>query len=172
MDLIEWLNPATLAELLPRLASTLEASPLGAWMRGSGWGYPVINLLHLLGLVLLVGPMLLLDLRLLGAARRFPVPDVSSALTPWAVVGLLLLLPSGFLLFAADAGPLLANGLLQVKVLLIALGIGNALLFRWLWSERLEDWDWDPSRFGQLQAFLSALCWLTAGTLGRLIAYG
>lgn len=165
MDGFTWLN-------LAGPAAALEASAAGEWMRGSSWGYPLVNLLHLLGLTLLLGPMLLLDLRLLGAARQFSVPAVSAALTPWAAVGLLLLLPSGALLFTADAGPLLVNPLLQVKLLLVALGIANALAFRWLWSARLQDWDWRPPRAGQVQAAVSALCWLATGTLGRLIAYG
>jgi hypothetical protein len=75
-------------------------------------------------------------------------------------------------MFSADAGPLVDNPLLQVKLLLIALGIANALLFRLLWSDRLDEWDLVRPPFGRLQAALSALCWLTAGTLGRLIAYG
>lgn len=153
-------------------AALLEASPLGAWMRASGWAYPVFNLIHLLGLVLLVGPMLLLDLRLLGAGRQFALPAVSATLTPWAVAGLLLMLGSGVLLFAADAAPLLGNPVLQVKLLLVMLGIVNALAFRWLWSARLAHWDRRPARIGQVQAGMSALCWLAAGTLGRLIAYG
>jgi hypothetical protein len=165
MDPVAWLN-------LAAPAAALEASAVGEWMRGSNWAFPLVNLLHLLGLVLLVGPMLLLDLRLLGAARQFSVPEVSATLTPWAIAGLLLLLPSGALLFTADAGPLLGNGLLQVKLLLVALGVANALAFRWLWSARLDDWDWRPPRAGRVQAALSALCWLAAGTLGRLIAYG
>jgi len=152
-------------------AAALEASAAGEWMRESARAYPVVNVLHLLGLVLLIGPMLLLDLRLLGFARQFPAAAVSAVLTPWAVAGLLVLLPSGVLLFAADAAPLLNSGLLQIKLLLILLGIANALLFRRLWSERLEDWDWWPSRAGQLQAALSVLGWLAVGTLGRLIAY-
>jgi hypothetical protein len=165
LDPVDWLN-------LAELAAGLEASALGQWMRGSDRAYPVVNLVHLLGLVLLIGPMLLLDLRLLGAGRQYPLPAVSATLTPWAVVGLLLLLPSGALLFAADAGPLLGNPVMQIKLLLIALGIGNALLFRLLWSDRLDEWDLVRPRAGQLQALLSALCWLAAGTLGRLIAYG
>ncbi len=165
MDPAGWLN-------LAALAADLEGSSLGAWMRGSDRAYPVANLVHLLGLVLLVGPMLLLDLRLLGAARHYPLPAVSATLTSWAIVGLLLLLPSGALMFAADAGPLLDNPVLQVKLLLIALGIANALLFRLLWSDRLDEWDLVRPRAGRLQAALSALCWLATGTLGRLIAYG
>jgi hypothetical protein len=164
MDPPDWLN-------LTQWAAALEGSALGDWMRSSSWAYPTVNLVHLLGLVLLIGPMLLLDLRLLGVGRLFALPEVSAALTPWAVAGLLLLLPSGALLFAADAGPLLESRLLQFKLLLIAFGILNALLFRRLWSRRLHDWDWRPPRTGRLQAALSALCWLATGTLGRLIAY-
>jgi len=165
VDPAAWLNVAS-------LAAALEGSALGEWMRGSDRGYPVANLVHLLGLVLLVGPMLLLDLRLLGAGQQFALPAVSATLTPWAVAGLLLLLPSGALMFSADAGPLVDNPLLQVKLLLVALGIANALLFRLFWSDRLDEWDLVRPRLGRLQALLSALCWLAAGTLGRLIAYG
>ncbi len=155
------------------LAGALEASPLGAWMRGSPWAYPVTNLLHLLGLVLLVGPMLLLDLRLLGFGQRRIRADVASALlTRWAIIGLLLMLASGALLFAADAGPLLGNSLLQAKIALIAFGVLNALLFRLLWNSELDDWDLMAPLTGRLQALLSALTWLAAATLGRLIAYG
>ena len=168
MDPAGWLDLSGLAPL----AAALEASALGEWMRGSDRAYPVANLVHLLGLVLLVGPMLLLDLRLLGMGQQFALPTVSATLTPWAVVGLLLLLPSGALMFAADAGPLLGNPVLQLKLLLVAVGIANALLFRVLWADRLDEWDLVPPPGGRLQAALSALCWLAAGTLGRLIAYG
>ncbi len=68
--------------------------------------------------------------------------------------------------------PLLDNRLLQIKLVLVALGVANALAFRWLWQRRLSDWDWRPPAAGRAQAALSALCWLAAGSLGRLIAYG
>ena len=104
-------------------AAWLEATALGEQMRSSALLYPALNLLHLLGLVLLLGPMLLLDARLLGAGRSFPLTAVSRTLTPLAVAGLLLLLGSGVCLFAADAGPLAVDRLLQLELLLIALGI-------------------------------------------------
>ena len=156
---------------LAALAASLEASAVGHWMRGSDWAYPVVNLLHLLGLVLLVGSMMLLDLRLLGARRLFPLAEVSATLTPFAVAGLLVLLPTGVLLFSADAGPLLDNRLMQAKLLLIVLGSVNALLFRQLWNHRLADWDWQPPTAGRLQALGSLLCWVLVASLGRLIAY-
>ncbi|MET0509540.1 MAG: hypothetical protein ABWZ78_15395 [Burkholderiaceae bacterium] len=153
-------------------AAQLEASPLGAWMRGSDWAYPVVNLIHLAGLVLLVGNMLLLDLRLLGIGRRFALVDASSMLTRLAIAGLLLLIASGALLFAADAGPLLANPMMQAKLGLIAFGIANALAFRWWWQARLDSWDSSAPLGGRAQAALSLTCWIVVASLGRLIAYG
>lgn len=156
---------------LAHWASALEASGLGEWMRGSALAYPVTNVIHLLGLTLLVGPILLLDLRLLGAGRQFPLSAVSAALTRFAVAGLLLLVGSGFLLFAADAGPLIDNPILLWKLALIAIGLANAVLFRVLWNDRLARWDPDPAAIGRIQAALSIVLWLTVGTLGRWIAY-
>lgn len=152
-------------------AAALEASAFGAWMRGSGGAYAAANLLHLLGLTLLLGCMILLDLRLLGAGRALPLPQVSRALTPVAAAGLVLQLGSGVALFAADAGPLLANRLMQVKLLMIAIGVANALLFRMLWSQRLAGWDRDPPSWGRAQAAVSLLLWLAVAAAGRLIAY-
>jgi hypothetical protein len=152
-------------------ASALEASGLGEWMRSSALAYPVVNVIHLLGLTLLVGPIVLLDLRLLGAGRQLALPPVSAVLTRFAIAGLLIQLFSGFLLFSADAGPLIGNPILLSKLACITLGIGNALLFRALWNRQLSDWDTRPPLLGRAQALLSIAIWLTVGTLGRWIAY-
>lgn len=156
---------------LAAYAAMLENAALGEWMRTSSVAYPAVNLVHLLGLTLLIGPMLLLDLRLLGAGRQFPLPEFSRALTPWAIAGLVLLLGSGFLLFAADAVPLLDNPFFPYKIGLIALGVANALAFRWIWTTGLAQWDARPPLPGRIQAGASLLIWLAAATLGRLLAY-
>ena len=54
--------------------AALEVSWLGVAMRDHPFLYPVVNVVHLLGLVLIVGPIGLLDLRLLGFARQVPLP--------------------------------------------------------------------------------------------------
>ncbi|WP_271409419.1 DUF6644 family protein [Pseudomonas sp. Q1-7] len=158
-------------EFLLPWAERLEASTFGALMRNSELFYPAANLLHLVGLVTLLGAMGLLDLRLLGLAREVPPEVASRRLTPFAIAGLLLLLSTGFCLFAADATPLLGNWLLQTKLLLVGLGIINALLFRALWNGRLADWDRRPPLLGRLQAALSILIWCGVMAAGRLLAY-
>lgn len=156
--------------MIPEWAAALEASTLGAWMRGSSWGYPVVNVAHVAGLVLLVGSMMLLDLRILGAGRRaIKLSAASGVLTPFAGAGLTLLIVSGLLLFAADAAPLLQNPLFLPKILLIALGVANALVFRARWGH-MTDQALAPSG-ARIQAALSLAVWVAAATLGRLLAY-
>ena len=152
-------------------AERLETSPFGALMRESALFYPTANLLHLLGLVMLLGSMLLLDLRLLGLAREVPVQEASRRLTPIGIAGLLIQLVTGFCLFAADAGPLTGNWLLQLKLALVGVGIANALLFRACWARRLADWDLRPPLAGRLQVALSILTWCGVMSAGRVLAY-
>ncbi|MFS0737074.1 hypothetical protein ABC347_08490 [Sphingomonas sp. 1P06PA] len=78
-------------------------------MRGDPLAYPIVNLLHLLGLVLLVGGIGLVDLRIAGLFRQLPADVLSRALTPVAGGGLALMVLTGPLLFAADARSLAAT---------------------------------------------------------------
>ncbi|MFL6578898.1 MAG: DUF6644 family protein [Povalibacter sp.] len=155
----------------PQWAIAIEHSALGAWMRGAEFAYPIVNVLHLLGLTLLIGPMLLLDLRLLGFARHFPLVESSAVLTRFSVLGLAILLPTGVLLFTADAGPLTQNPVLLTKLALITVALLNAVAFRLIWQGHLVHWDQQPPIFGRAQAVLSMGAWLIAGALGRWIAY-
>lgn len=155
----------------PAWAAALEASALGAFMRGASAAYPLANLGHLLGLVLLVGSVLLLDLRLLGAGRRLPAQLVAQALTPPMLAGAGLLVVTGGLLFAADARALIVNAAFLWKLGLVSVAGANAVLFRMLWGGALETWDATAPRVARVQAAASLAVWLTVAALGRLIAY-
>ena len=149
------------------VAAAIEASALGSFARGSSFAYPLANLVHLLGLVLLIGGIGLLDLRLAGAFRSLPLATLSRALTPLALGGLLLMLLSGPVLFAADAASLVKSDLFRWKLVLIGVGLLNALVFRWLWSGE----DGEPGAALRAMAAVSIALWLMVAALGRLIAY-
>ncbi len=153
------------------LAALLEASALGQWARGSAVAHPIANVAHLLGLVLLVGGIGVVDLRLAGLWRGLPVAALSRALTPVALVGIVLLAASGSVMFAADAGPMVNSNIFRAKMALIVLGLLHALLFRRLWRRRMAAWEADPPLAGRLMALGSLSIWLCVGALGRLIAY-
>lgn len=154
-------------DLLAVIAEVVQASSFGAWARQSSLAYPAANLVHLLGLVMLVGGIGLLDLRVAGLFRALPIEPLSRALTPIALSGFALMALSGPVMFAADAAALAGSGAFRWKLLLIALALANAAAFRLLWRGRLAD----PPPAARAMALASLLLWLGIATLGRMIAY-
>lgn len=151
--------------MLAEALAVLEAGPIGTMARETAWLYPTANLVHLLGLVLLIGSIGVVDLRLIGLFRSLPLPALSRALTPFAICGLLFLAASGTLLFAADATALAKSSRFQLKLVLIAIALCNALLFRFAWQGE------EPRLLLRLLAAASITLWLLIAALGRLIAY-
>jgi len=83
----------------------LQYSSLLTTMRNSTWIFPVIASIHLMGLALIGGSVLLVDLRLLGfGMRNQPLPQLARDAERWLLVSLMILLPTGifqFMCFAA-----------------------------------------------------------------------
>ncbi len=156
--------------MLAAVAEAVAATPLATWASGSALAYPLANVIHLLGLLMLVGGIGLVDLRLAGAFRSLPPAELSRTLTPVAVVGLLLMAASGAILFAADTA-VARSETFRLKLLLIAAALANAVAFRLLWRERLARWAEDPPVLGRAMAAVSLLLWLAVATAGRMIAY-
>ena len=147
----------------------VQASQFGIWAGGDI--YPFANLVHILGLVMLIGGIGILDLRLAGLFRRIPTAPLAAALTPIAVIGLLLMIPSGAAMFSADASTLVNSSTFRTKLFLIGLALANAVAFRVLWRRRIDQWDLDPPVVGRVMAAISILLWLWIAALGRWIAY-
>ena len=156
---------------MEEIAAALEASSLGVAIRDSTFLYPVVNIVHLIGLVMVLGGIGLLDLRMLGLARRLPLAGTYGLLTGTAVAGVCVQMASGFLLFTSDATALIGNDAFLLKMILFATALLNAAMFRFLWRKRIATWDAAPPFAGRMQSALSLLIWSTIGVLGRLIAY-
>lgn len=149
------------------LLATVEGSALAAAMRQARWGYAAVNALHILGIALLVGAILPLDLRRLGAFRSVPEAELARVLVPAAATGLLLAATTGALLVLPRAGEYLALSLFRVKLALVAGGTLLALLFHA--TDHLAG---PPSRIRRVAgALLSAATWITVLALGRLVAF-
>lgn len=144
----------------------LGETALAEWVRLSRWGYAAINTLHVLGIALLVGAILPMDLRLLGCRRSPARADVVRLLRPWAMTGLALAVITGALLFLADPAGYLATPLFFFKLGLIALGIVSALVVTL--TAVIEG----LSRGQRLAAAgLSLLVWPSVLVAGRMLAY-
>jgi len=148
--------------------AALAASDPAVWIRFSRWGYAAVSTGHVLGIAMLVGSIMVLDLRLLGVIRRLD-PDVLARLViPIAISGLVLAIATGSLLFIGSAGDYAGFRTFQIKLTLIAIGCIAALTthIRYgLWLDRAN-----PGQRIRI-GLISLSCWLGALICGRLIAF-
>ena len=150
---------------------SLQESALGHAMRASPFLYPAAEILHILGFVLLVGSIVALDLRLLGAGRTIPIRPMAQLLLPISRFGFALAICMGFLLFSADAAHVVGNPAFQAKLLLIAAALINIVLAHAGPWRRAAIWRTEAPGSAKLTALLSLLLWVGAVVAGRLIAY-
>jgi hypothetical protein len=153
------------------LAALEAARPIAA-LRGSTWAYPAVETAHILGIVGAIGAAAVFDLRLLGAGRTLPADRLSKLLLPAALASLLLLVPSGLLLFATDARANWASPVFRTKLALIAAGVANALLFHLTAWRSVAAWREGPTPpVAKLSGALSLAVWTAVVACGRWIAY-
>ena len=152
----------------------LEDSQLSVAIRQSIWLYPAIEIIHITGIILLAGPALLFDFRLLGFTKSIPVSELARHLLPWARISLFaLIMPSGFLLFITNAVSLAADNRFWLKMTLLVLAIINAAVFhKFIYppSHHRENFSSLPGTAG-VSAILSIVLWLGVIVCGRLLAY-
>jgi len=84
--------------------AAVEATAAAQYLRASRWGYAAVSGAHILGIALLVGAILPLNLRLLGFWRSIPRANLLRVLVPVAATGLVLAVFTGPLLFSVGAG--------------------------------------------------------------------
>lgn len=131
----------------------------------SAWAYPVLEIVHLLGIALLVGNLVCFEARVLGAGKTIDLTALARLALPLSVLGFALVVASGLTMFATQALELLANAAFKWKMLLLALAGGNAAWFHARGSLKLND------GMARLQVVASFLLWIAVLTCGRLIAY-
>jgi hypothetical protein len=133
-------------------------------------GYPSMITLHAIGMAIMVGLCLLLDLRLLGKFDAIPVASLQKFLgVAWIGFGVNLL--SGSALFAAQATSYIVNPVFMSKMALVFAGAAMAAILQPQLA-KAGTWSNGQAPGGtRVVAFLSIIFWLTAITLGRLTAY-
>jgi hypothetical protein len=153
------------------MTGATPAEAIAHAINGSAWLYPAANVAHVMGIVLVVGPVLAFDFRLLGLTRSGSIRDLARVLLPWSLAGLALAVPAGLVLFASDSTALLTNPAFRLKLLLLALAGSNAVALHASGALRgLPDGSGVPLR-PRLHAALSVLLWLAVIACGRMIAY-
>ena len=151
----------------------LQSTGLAVRLRGSTWAYPLVETLHILGFTVLVGGAAMFDLRLLGFARRIKITDLARHLLRWSRLSLLLVVPTGLLLFMTQAVEMAASPVFRLKLILIVLAALNAGVFHFGTLKDVAAWDEiapTPAR-AKVAGVLSLVLWAGVITCGRFIAY-
>lgn len=147
-----------------------DSSWMAVEIRDSTWMFAVVEILHLLGIAVLLGSLVVLDLRLLGLGmRRQPVAQLAGELAPWIRGGLVFAAATGLLLFISEAMKCYASPPFAAKMILLLLAAGSQLvIFRQLRRMR----DWAPLPFwSKLAGCLSLALWFGVGIAGRAIGF-
>jgi hypothetical protein len=143
-------------------------SPVTA-LRGSTVLYPVVNALHIIGIGLLLGTIVTVDIRIIGLWQAERWRQGLYELLPLARLGFALAVASGGLLFSIRATEYIANPALQLKLVLIAIALLNVMAFHVLW--RRSDTDAMPAAGLRISAGLSLVLWLASIFAGRAIGF-
>jgi hypothetical protein len=147
----------------------VQYSALLVAMRRSSWIFPAIASLHLIGLALIGGAVLVVDLRLLGfGLSRQPVAQVARDAERWLLVGLAVMVPTGILQFMCFAATKYYD-LTAFWVKLAALSL--ALIFTFAVRRRVTVADESRMRpvWSRLVAVVSLSLWFSVAVAGRLI---
>jgi hypothetical protein len=154
--------------------SYFENSALADNIRENDLLFPLIESVHVLAICLVVGSILVVDLRLLGLASiRRPVSGVSGGILPLTWGAFAVAVASGSLLFISNATKYLGNGYFVAKIFLILAAGLNMAIFHGISARDLPRWEHEtaPPLPARMAGALSILLWVSVVACGRWIGF-
>lgn len=145
----------------------LVNSPWSHWINAYEWVFPAIQSVHFIGFAVSIGSIAIVDLRLLGFGMRRQAPaELAADLNRWTLLGIAMMLVTGFLMFSTDAVTYHNNPSFQFKMTCLVV----ALVFHFTIHRRAVR----PGAGlvgAKLTAGASLLLWTTVLAAGRMIAF-
>lgn len=136
-----------------------------AWIATHPYAYPLLEALHIVGIALLLGTLVLFELRVFGLGAALPIQALARLALPLSLGGFTLAAASGLAMFASQPDELIANRAFVIKMALVFIAGCNAALFHLRGgSTRLDV-------IARRQTVLSLGLWLGVIGCGRWIAY-
>lgn len=158
--------------LLTWLIETLNATALNGFVMDNRFVFPMLEMAHFMGLCLLFGSLLVVDLRIVGMAQAVPIKRVDMFVR-FAVIGFAINLVTGLLFIMGDSDRYLVNYAFWAKMgLIVLLGLNTAYFVRYIKPQMDAGIaSADLSRGARLCAWLSLTFWSGVIILGRFIPY-
>ena len=156
-------------ETYPSIWQWLQDHPIAQHI-GFTWWFPLLESIHVIAVGLVVGSIMMVDLRLLGlAALRYPASQVTRRLVPWTWGAFVVAAVTGFGLFATRAPAYVENPAFQIKFLLLPLACLNMAWFQVRTFRGIGAWDMasPPPPSARLAGAVSLLLWAGVVLAGR-----
>jgi hypothetical protein len=158
----------------PDWIAYLEGSELADTIRENDLLFPVIESVHVLAICLVVGSILVVDLRLLGLASvNRPVSRLTHSILPLTWCAFAVAVASGGLMFISNAAKYLGNGYFIAKMALIAVAGLNMIIFHAISAKDMPKWESGPRPPlpARVAGGLSILLWIAVVACGRWIGF-
>lgn len=157
---------------MENFVQAIEGSAINELVLGSAWAWPIMEILHFIGLSLLLGALLIIDLRLAGFFRKINIA-ATHKLLPWVFAGFGINLTTGILFVLGDPYRYTANIGFWWKMTLVGVAGLNALWFWWKINPVMQSWEphADTPALAKVIAWVSLGSWFGVLLLGRLIPY-
>jgi hypothetical protein len=162
-----------MTDAAPAIFVAIEGSAFAAAVRQSPYAYMVANVAHILSLMVFFGAVAVMDLRLAGFFQATWPGSLLRRARLVAILGFIGLVVSGAVLFVAEASHIVLNGVFQLKLALIGLGLLNIIWFEYFIAGQVRDLQPNTPLPGNARfvGVSSIAIWLTVAACGRLIAY-
>lgn len=157
--------------MIDAIITWLNSTALHSWVIGGTWTWPIMEIFHFIGLCLLMGALLIIDLGLIGVVKNL-APKATHRLLKLVFIGFGLNLITGTLFIFGDPGRYFINIGFQIKMGLMILAAVNAIWYMRRIAPKIETLDtFTPSGETKLVGALSLILWFGVLMCGRLIPY-
>jgi hypothetical protein len=156
------------------LLTRLQESGLAVAIRDSLYIFPLLESVHVIGLAVVFGSIIIIDLRLLGlASTNRPFQRIAADVLKWVLLAFAVTAVTGALMFTTNATVYYNNAYFRAKMVLLALAGLNALAFELTARRSVRDWDQSPAApaSGRILAAMSIVVWIGVIFAGRMIGF-
>lgn len=154
------------------ISDALNSSPLSTFVMGNPYVFPILYMANYMGLCLLFGSLLVIDLRIVGFAPSVPIQKVNM-FAKYTLAGFAINLLTGLLFIAGNSGRYLVNYAFWTKMAIIGLaGVNSVYFFRRI-KPQLDARIASTNLSGgaHLVAWLSLVTWSCVIVLGRFMPF-
>jgi len=161
--------------MLQQFWVAVENTSISTAVRESTWLFPTIESIHVLSLVMVVGSIMVVDLRLLNlASRQRSVRELTEEVLPWTWTAFACAATTGTLLFSSSAHRYVGIWQFETKMCMLALAAINMGIFHLGAFRSVAHWDQAPAKpplAAKLAGGISLAIWITIVALGRWVGF-